>query len=231
MKAQEQLLDQLAGDDWWVDVTLPLLELARRRVRALVRFVEKAKRAIVYADFADELGEGSVVDLPGVTPGTNWERFRAKARAYLRDHEDHLALQRLRRNHQLTPGDLSALEGMLLASGAGTPEDVARAREENHGLGLFIRSLVGLDRQAAQEAFDRYLDTATFSVNQIRFIQLIVDDLTANGIMEVARLYESPFTDHAPQGPDMLFTDDQVDGIVTILDTVRAHALPDVTVA
>lgn len=58
-------------------------------------------RAIVYANFADEVGEGTIVDLPGVMPGTDWERFRAKARAYLRDHEDHLALQRLRRNHQL----------------------------------------------------------------------------------------------------------------------------------
>ena len=83
VKAQEQLLDELSGDEWWVDVTLPMLELARRRIRALVRFVEKTKRAVVYSNFADELGEGSIVELPGVTPGTNWERFRAKARAYL----------------------------------------------------------------------------------------------------------------------------------------------------
>lgn len=58
-----------------------------------------------------------------------------------------------------------------------------------------------------------------------------MEHLTANGVMEVARLYESPFTDHAPQGPDTIFTDDQVDDIVTILDTVRQHALPDATVA
>ena len=203
VKAQELLLDELAGDEWWVDVTLPMLELARRRVRALVRFVDKTKRAVVYSDFADELGEGTIVDLPGVTPGTNWERFRAKARAYLRDHEDHLALQRLRRNLQLTPEDLTALEAMLLESGAGTEADIARAREESHGLGLFVRSLVGLDREAATEAFDRYLSDTTFSANQLRFVKLIVEHLTANGVMEVARLYESPFTDNAPHGPDM----------------------------
>ncbi len=109
VKAQELLLDHLAGDDWWVDVTLPMLEQSRRRVRALVRFVEKTKRAVVYSDFADEIGDVTIVDLPGVTPGTNWERFRAKARAFLHDHEDHLALQRLRRNLQLTPDDVSAL--------------------------------------------------------------------------------------------------------------------------
>jgi type I restriction enzyme, R subunit len=84
VKDQEQLLGQLAEDEWWVDVTLPMLELARRRVRGLVQFVDKTKRAIVYSNFADEVGESSIVELPGVMPGTNWERFRAKARAYLR---------------------------------------------------------------------------------------------------------------------------------------------------
>jgi type I restriction enzyme, R subunit len=49
--------------------------------------------------------------------------------------------------------------------------------------------------------------------------------------MEVARLYESPCTDTAPQGPDMIFTGAQVDGIVAILGKLRDHALPNVTVA
>jgi type I restriction enzyme R subunit len=225
VKAQERLLDELAGDDWWVDVTLPMLELARRRVRGLVRFVDKTRRAAVYADFEDEMGEASVIHLPGVTPGTNWERFRAKARAYLRDHEDHLALQRLRRNLQLTPEDLVALEEMLVSSGAGTAADIARASEESHGLGLFIRSLVGLDREAATAAFDGYLSDTTLTTAQLRFVQMIVEQLTANGVMEVARLYESPFTDTAPQGPESLFAEAQIDGVVTVLKEVRDRAL------
>jgi type I restriction enzyme R subunit len=208
-----------------------MLESARRRVRALVRFIERTRRALVYSDFADEFGEATVVDLPGVTPGTNWERFRAKARACLLDHEDHLALQRLRRNLQLTPEDLGALEQMLIDCGAGDQADIARAKEESHGLGLFIRSLVGLDREAATAAFDRYLSSATFSSGQLRFITLIVEQLTVNGVMPVARLYESPFTDTAPRGPEMIFSEAQVAGIVAILDDVRDRALPDVTVA
>lgn len=107
--AQQRLLDEVASDEWWVDVTLPMLELARRRIRGLVRFIEKTRRAVVFTNFEDELADGTIIDLPGVSVGTNFERFRAKARAYLRDHEDHVALQRLRRNRQLTPDDLSAL--------------------------------------------------------------------------------------------------------------------------
>ena len=104
-------------------------------------------------------------------------------------------------------------------------------KEESHGLGLFIRSLVGLDRVAATEALSRYLDDTTYSAQQLRFVNLIVQHLTDNGVMEARRLYESPFTDTAPHGPDTIFTDDEVDGIITILDDVRAHAAPKETVA
>ncbi len=228
--AQQQLLDEVAGDGWWIDVTLPMLELARRRIRGLVRFIEKSKRAIVYTDFEDELGDGTIVNLTGISVGTNYERFRAKARAYLRDHEDHLALQRLRRNKQLTYDDLNALEKMLLDSGAGEEADIARAAEDSHGLGLFIRSLVGLDREAAVEAFSEFLSDTTFTVDQIRFVNLIVEHLTDNGVMEARRLYESPFTDHAPHGPDTIFPDEVLDGLILTLDTVRAHVLPKAAV-
>jgi type I restriction enzyme R subunit len=81
---------------------------------------------------------------------------------------------------------------MPAESGAGTDSDIARAREESHGLGLFVRSLVGLDREAATDAFERYLSDASFSANQLRFVQLIVEHLTANGFMEVAGSMSPP---------------------------------------
>ena len=41
-------------------------------------------------------------------------------------------------------------ERMLAESGIGAAEDIERAAAESHGLGLFVRSLVGLDREAAK---------------------------------------------------------------------------------
>jgi len=220
------LLDDVAGDEWWVDVTLPMLELARLRIRGLVRFVERTRQNPVYTDFEDTLDDPTSIELPQVTPALNWERFRAKAAAYLREHEDHVALQRLRRNKQLTPEDLASLEEMLLASGAGARSDITTASERAGGLGLFIRSLVGLDRVAATEAFGHYLDETQFSVDQLRFVSLIVDELTANGIMEPTRLFESPYTDQARTGLDYFFADRDVGVIIEILVDVKAHALP-----
>jgi type I restriction enzyme R subunit len=225
--AQQELLDEAAGDEWWVDVTLPMLELLRRRIRGLVKLIEKSKRVIVYTDLQDQLGELSPVELRGVNIGTNYERFRAKARNYLREHEDHVALQKLRLNRQLTSTDLAALEQMLIDSGTGDQDDITRARHESEGLGLFVRSLVGLDRAAATEAFGRFLVGTTYTAPQIHFVSLIVQHLTENGLMAADRLYESPFTETAPQGPESLFTATDIDSIIAVLDAVRAHAVPE----
>lgn len=222
---QSVLIEAIADDEWWTDVTLPMLELARRRLRGLVRFIEKTSRNPIYTDFEDSLGEGVEVSLPGTTPGTNFERFRAKAEAYLREHLDNLALQRLRRNKQLTAEDLAELEQMLIASGA-QQGDIARATKQVGSLGIFVRNLVGLDRDAAIGAFENYLDGTRFTADQIRFVHLIVDELTKNGVMEPARLFESPYTDHAPTGPDFYFPDDDIDVIVEILDGIKRHAAP-----
>jgi type I restriction enzyme R subunit len=222
IREQQQLLDEVAGDEWWQDVTLPMLELLRRRVRLLVKLIEKSKRAVVYTDFADHLDDLVEVELLGVGTGNTFERFRAKARAYLRSHEDHLALQKLRRNKPLSPTDLTELERMLVESGGDT-EDIERARRAS-GLGLFIRSLVGLDREAAKAAFSEFLSGKALSGNQIHFVDLIINHLTENGTMEAARLYEPPFTEIAPHGPDSLFASADVDALISILDSVRASA-------
>ncbi len=223
--AELAILGDVESDDWWADVTLPMLEQARRRIRSVVALVDIAQHKAVYSDFTDELGEAVEVMLPGVTVGTNLERFRAKARAWLTEHDDLVALQKLRRNKQLTPTDLDSLHSMLLGAGVGTTSELERATVEAHGLGLFVRSLIGLDRAAAMEAFASYLQNTTYNASQLDFLDLIVEHLTANGTMEAARLYESPFTDRAPTGPDHLFTDPEVDGIVVILDGIRRNAV------
>jgi len=220
---QLELLDDVAGDEWWVDVTLPMLEVMRQRLRGLVRLVERTRQSPVYTDFKDTLDEAALVDLPQVTSGMNWERFRAKAQAYLREHEDHVALQRLRRNKQLTAEDLDSLAEMLVASGGDQQIDLAWVTERAGDLGPFIRSLVGLERGAVNEAFAAYLDESKFSVEQIRFISLIVDELTANGTMEPVRLYESPYVDHGHV--DVIFPS-HFEDIVDVLREVNAHAVP-----
>jgi type I restriction enzyme R subunit len=165
------------------------------------------------------------VDLPGFADGTDYARFRAKAQAFLRAQQDHVAIRKLRMNRPLTATDLAELERMLVESGVGAEEDVRRAAAESNGLGLFVRSLVGMDRGAAKDALADFLSRKTLAANQIEFVNLVVDHLTEHGVMDAARLYESPFTDLTPRGPDGLFTSAEVDGLVEAIARIRETAL------
>jgi type I restriction enzyme R subunit len=88
-----------------------------------------------------------------------------------------------------------------------------------------VRSLVGLDRSAAKDAMATFLSGKTLSANQIEFVNLVIDHLTEHGVMEPELLYESPFTDLAPQGPDALFKPAEVEELICVLNTVRTTAV------
>src|SRR3989475_5802129 len=53
---QMPLIQEIQTDEWWQDVTTPMLENVRRRLRALVKLIEKEQRKPIYTDFGDEIG-------------------------------------------------------------------------------------------------------------------------------------------------------------------------------
>ncbi|MDV6274630.1 DEAD/DEAH box helicase family protein [Rhodococcus erythropolis] len=224
VKAKEKLLREVASDEWWEDVTLQMLEEARRELRSIVRLLEKKKAVIVYTDFEDTLGDVVEIDMPTLHSGTDVERFRAKVKDYLRRQPENLALRKLRTNKALTQADLESLEELLARSGAGEPEDFKRAAENAKGLGRFIRSLVGLDQQAATEAFSEFLDGRTATANQIDFVHLVIAHVTKHGTMDPALLFEAPFTDGAPQGPGQVFETGKSLRLVEVLRSINDSA-------
>ena len=170
------------------------------------------------------MGDITEVVLPGIVATMSLAKFKEKARQFLRAHDSHLSLQRLRRNQPLTPSDLDELSKMLAHAG-GSIEIIEQATEQSQGLGVFIRSLVGLDRETAKQAFSDFVVGTTATANQLEFIDLVVDYLTENGVMEPERLYESPFTDINPRGPEAVFSITRVNQIVDVLDEIRQRAL------
>jgi type I restriction enzyme R subunit len=94
-------------------------------------------------------------------------------------------------------------------------------------MGFFVREMVGLDREAAKQAFDDFLARKTLTANQIQFVNLVIDYLTQSGWMRASQLYESPFTDFSPRGVEGVFDSAQVTQLLSVLDSIRqAPATP-----
>ncbi|WP_419940465.1 type I restriction-modification enzyme R subunit C-terminal domain-containing protein [Candidatus Palauibacter sp.] len=94
------------------------------------------------------------------------------------------------------------------------------ARSESPSLAHFVRSLVGLDRTAAQAAFSGFLADRSLTPPQIRFIEMVIDQLSARGVIEASALYEPPFSNLHAEGPDVLF-DGNVEVIEGVFEVLR----------
>ena len=61
---------------------------------------------------------------------------------------------------------------------------VAKSTVGVAGLPRFVRALVGLDREAAKRAFSQFLDGRRLAADQLEFVDLVIDHLTARGVMD-----------------------------------------------
>ncbi|WP_426954158.1 DEAD/DEAH box helicase family protein [Muricoccus radiodurans] len=223
--AEMELILEVQTEAWWQDVSLAELERVRRRLRGLVHLIERAKRPILYTNFEDQVGDAEEVVFEKFVSADAFARFREKARQFLQAHESHIAIHRLRHNLPLTTTDLTELEGMLVKSGTGTPEQLEKAKTQSEGLGLFVRSLVGLDRSAAQHALSTFIHGKTLTGNQLEFINIIIENLTRTGAIDPARLYEAPYTKFSAKGVEGIFAEAEVVRLIDVLSNVRDRAV------
>ena len=213
VKAELALLQEVQTEGYWEGITAPIIEHLRRHVRGLVKFIERQAGTIVYSSLQDEIGESTEVVLGDYNTGINLAQYRKKVEAFIRANANHVAIAKLRLNKPLTPTDLNELERFVFEA----PEVESRDRFLESLSGRFIRSLVGLDRAAAQQAFAN-LDGSRYSSQQIRFVEMIIEKLTAHGEVTAGQLYEPPFTAIHHEGLDGAFAPSDADQICEVLE-------------
>ena len=149
--------------------------------------------------------------------------YKAKAEYYIRGHQNTVAIAKLRTNKPLTGTDLKTLEEILWSE-VGTKEDYQKEYGEKP-LGEFVREIVGLDMNAAKEAFSKYLNETNLDSRQIYFVNQIVEYIVHNGMMkDFSVLQESPFTDKGSVVE--IFTDMNVwMGIRKVIEQINANAV------
>ena len=87
-----------------------------KRLRALVKLIDKQQRKPIYTDFEDLMG-AKENHFAGLLRAGDFERFRAKARQSLKA-KDHITIYKVRMNKPLTATDLEELERMLQKAGS-----------------------------------------------------------------------------------------------------------------
>ena len=151
------------------------------------------------------------------------KNYKAKAEYYVRQHQNDLVIAKLKNNKPMTQDDIKMLE-KILWSDLGTKEEY-EAEYGDKPLGEFVREIVGLDMNAAKEAFSEYLNETNLDSRQIYFVNQIVEYIVHNGLMkDLSVLQETPFTDQGSLAD--IFTDMNVWlGIRRVIDGINANAM------
>ena len=224
--AQIQLIQDIQTQEYWTDITLPMLELMRKRIRGLVKLIEKTTSTIVYSMLDDEIGPATAVSLPVVATGVNIAQYRKRVESFIKANENHITIAKLKRGLTLTPTDLNELERFVFeAQEVESKEKFEQCFGTDQPLPLFIRSLVGLDRQAVQQAFSKYLQGTTYNEKQIRFVEMMIEHLTIRGTLEASQLYEPPFNQIHFEGIDGVFGDKDADNIFEVVEAFNESAV------
>ena len=189
--AQSELIDKILHTDYVENAGVNEFEYIRENLCDLMKYIPKT--VLRYdTNFDDEIL--SMDWNESELENDDLKNYKAKAEFYVRQHMDNAAIAKLKSNVPLTAEDVQALE-KILWSEVGTKADY-EAEYGQKPLGEFVREIVGLDMNAAKEAFAQYLNDTTLDSRQIYFVNQIVEYIVHNGLMkDLSVLQESPFTD------------------------------------
>lgn len=219
IQAKSDLINDILHTDFLDNAGINEFEHIREQLRDLMKYIPHIKNAYD-THFTDEIL--SMDWHESELENDDLKNYKAKAEHYLKTHEENTVIVKLRSNIPLSKTDVMELENILWHE-VGTKEDY-EAEFGDKPLGEFVREIVGLDMNAAKEAFSKYLDTANLNSRQIYFVNQIVEYIVQNGLMkDFSVLQETPFTD---QGSVVdLFPELPVwSGIKTIIDQINANA-------
>ena len=190
IKEKKHIINMVRTTEFWENVNIFELDEVRSALRELIKYLEVTKQEIYYTDFEDmiinEESHGAMYN------ANDLKNYRKKVEYYLKEHENELAIYKLKNNKQLTKQDLQTLESVMWQE-LGTKADY----EKEFGdmpVNKLVRKIVGLDRNTANELFSEFLNDENLNSKQIHFVKLIIEHVVKNGFIDDNRIFmEDPF--------------------------------------
>ena len=187
---KKYVIEKAMTESFWESADIFEVDEVRESLRDLLKYLEKQSQIIYYTHFKDliiaEEKNDSIYNI------NDLKNYRKKVEHYLNEHKDEMVIYKLRNNKKLSKEDIKHLENIMFTE-LGSQSDYQKEFGDTPVTKL-IRNLIGLDREAANEAFSEFLNNENLNSNQIHYISLIVDYIVKNGMIDDNRvLTEDPF--------------------------------------
>ncbi len=224
IKEKMPTINAVLTQEFWQEICYSNLEKVREDIRSLLKFLETEKQVPVYSNFEDEIRENEIKEKDIMYSYDNLKSYKDRVESFIRKNKHHIVIDKLHKNLPITPKELKLLEKFLFDQETRTKERFVEEYGEQP-LGKFVRKIIGLDIEVANQLFSELIKVENLNANQITFINSIVNYLNVNGTIDKSLLTKPPFNESHDKGIFGIFIEeDKIVQIISILDEVNGNA-------
>ena len=234
-KNAHYIMKIIKEENYLKNIDILELENLRDIIEPLTIFLDSKGKHLNYivGDLEDKII--SIKEKNIHTFGSVYLNSKEKFQKYLDNNKNLLSIKKLRNNIELNAEDLKELKQLLYSNeeidlenlkteNNSEIEKISSVYGKNESFGIFIRSLVGLDREAINKEFSEFLNTEKFNSNQIELINLIIENIVKYGAYsknEIRKLSNNILGTSISN----IFTDNNdLQKIVDIIDKINSNA-------
>lgn len=231
VKEKIDLIRSMGKDEFWETLTPSKVEEVRDDMRVLTRYLSGNEQKPIYTNFSDTVEAG--ISEERAISYDDMSQYRKKMEQLIREHENHIAINKIKQCKPLTPTDILEIESMLFHGDSENKQKFEKAFSnkiqshleiETPTIGTLIRSIVGLDRAAVESVFSSFIDKTSYNTQQYHFINQLIQFFVRDGFVSVGALYDPPFSDIHEGGPDELFDEESADNLFELIGRMNSFA-------
>lgn len=230
VKIKLPLIEKVKSSEFWDQITVQGLETLRSELRGIIQFRKFDNPLPVEPKIIDVKEDESQVERKrhkvqlDQLDGLDMVAYRNRVNQALQSIIDHSeTLQKIRKGQPVSPQDLEELCSLVLTQEPGLDLHDLAEYFPQAGDSIAIRGIIGLDAVTVYQRFEAFVHThSNISSHANKFLQLLQQHIARYGSIEIAQLYEPPFTTLHNDGPDGLFDGPLVDELLDIIGTFQS---------
>lgn len=235
VREKAETIKRVRSSAFWDQVTVQALETVRKELRTIIHHRATGGVTPQHAkviDIEEDLSQVQTGKRSSSIPTVDMKAYEKQVESVLTELFDKApVLNKIRRGEPVTEKELESLSSLVLTQ---NPDVSLEVLQEFYGeatpLDQILRSIIGMDPDAVRERFEQFAyKHPQLTAKQTRFLSMLQNYIAKYGAIELERLYEDPFTLVDADGIDGVFSEDEADELINIINTFNPNINEETT--
>ena len=221
VRGKAPAIAEIQTEQYWQYLTHAALEQSRINLRSIIHLRNKditPPPTTFVLDIKEDANQIHETDRLTKIVSIDYQIYRQEVEKTLTPlFETDNVLKKIRNGEQVTEADLAQLSSLVHTQNPSVDLNTLKEffPESTASLDKILRTIVGMDKNAIEQSFTTFVQQIHTHVNakQQRFIGMLKNHLIRHGSIEIAQLYDAPFTQIHDMGLDGVFSQQQADVI------------------